>query len=315
MQANYLGIEIGGTKLQIVAGDAHGHIRERHRFTVDRQEGAAGIRRQIAAALPDLLQRHQPAAIGVGFGGPVDWESGRIARSHQIEGWSDFELRAWLQGMTQIPVLVENDANLGALGEAVCGAGVGANPVFFMTIGSGVGGGLVADGRIYHGAKPGEAEIGYLRLERQGTTVESRCSGWAVDAKIRRLKESGSDSLLCRLIGQTSGGEAKHLAQALQEGDPAARLILEETAQDLAFGLSHVVQLFHPQVIVLGGGLALLGEPLRAAVAKALPAYVMEVFQPGPAVRVAALGEDAIPAGCLAAAGRLAGDAERQRNN
>src|SRR5262249_1693742 len=161
------------------------------------------------------------------------------------------ELRAWLQALTRKPVWVDNDANVAALGEATCGAGFGYNPVFYVTLGSGVGGGLVVGGRIYHGASPGEAEIGHLRLDRQGASVESRCSGWAVDEKIRQLKASGSASLLSQWIEDKPGGEAKHLVRALQAKDAAAWQILTETAQDLAFGLSHVVHLFHPEVIVL----------------------------------------------------------------
>jgi glucokinase len=219
--------------------------------------------------------------------------------SHHVEGWSNFELAAWLHSLTGKPVQVDNDANVAALGEARCGAGVGFNPVFYVTLGSGVGGGLVVDGRIYHGATPGESEIGHVRLERDGTIVESRCSGWAVDAKIRKLKATGSPSLLCRLAGDEPGGEARHLPQALRENDPAAWRILNTTVQDLAFGLSHAVHLLHPQVILLGGGLSLVGEPLRAAVAETLPGFLMEAFRPGPSVRLAALGEDAVPVGCL----------------
>ncbi len=302
MEQAYLGIEIGGTKLQLVVGDELLAIRERRRFTVDRAQGGAGIRQQIEAGLPELLKAWPVAAVGVGFGGPVDWKTGRICCSHQIEGWSEFELGAWLRALAGKPVRVDNDANIAALGEAVLGAGVSFNPVFYVTLGSGVGGGLVVDGNIYHGARPGEAEIGHVRLDRQGTIVESRCSGWAVDAKIQKLKQSGSQSLLCKWIGDTKGGEAKHLSRALQENDSSAQFILEETAEDLAFGLSHAVHLFHPEVIVIGGGLSLVGEPLRAAVANAIPRFVMEVFGKGPEVRLAGLGEDAVPLGCLIAA-------------
>ena len=143
---------------------------------------------------------------------------------------------------------------------------MGFNPVFYVTLGSGVGGGLVVDGRIYHGAKPGEAEIGHVRLDRQGTIVEARCSGWAVDARIRDLKAKEPGCLLAQLAGQTVGGEAKHLAAAWEQGDAVAKRLLKETAEDLAFGLSHVVHLLHPEVIILGGGLSGVGEPLRAAV-------------------------------------------------
>lgn len=303
MQATYLGIEIGGTKLQLVAGDGSGVIAERERFTVEKASGGAGIRARIEAVLPGWLAKWNPAAIGVGFGGPVDGASGRIARSHQIEGWSEFHLGAWLGERTGRPVWVENDANVAALAEAVRGAGAGANPVFYVTLGSGVGGGLVVDGKIYHGASPGESEIGHLRLDRSGVIVEQRCSGWAVDARIRRLKFDGVASVLCDWLPEIPGGEAKLLTRALAEGDEAAKTILAETAGDLAFALSHVTHLFHPEVVVLGGGLALVGEPLRAAVAAALPGFVMDVFHDGPLVRLAALGEDAVPVGCLLGAG------------
>ena len=215
----------------------------------------------------------------------MDWKTGKICCSHQIEGWLDFPLKRWLEDFTSIATRVDNDANVGALGEATHGAGIGFNPVFYITLGSGVGGGLVVDGKIYHGAKPGESEIGgHIRLDKSGRILESSCSGWAVDKKIRAAK---------------LGDHAKELKLALARGNRGAQKILNETADDLAFGLSHVVHLFHPEVIVLGGGLSLIGEPLRAAVKKALSGYVMEAFAPGPKILVAKLQEDAVPAGAL----------------
>lgn len=285
--------------MQLVLGDDGGVITERRRLAVDPSKGAAGIRDQIEQALPELLGGRRVARAGVGFGGPVDWKAGKICRSHQIEGWSDFDLGGWLRRLTGAPVVVDNDANVAALGEALRGAGVGFNPVFYVTLGSGVGGGMVVGGRIYHGARPGESEIGHVRLDRAGTIVEARCSGWAVDARIRELKAREPESLLARLAGQTAGGEARHLAAAWQQGDSAARRLLQETTQDLAFGLSHVVHLFHPEIIILGGGLSGIGEPLRASVEGALRGFVMEAFAPGPAVALATLGEDAVPIGAL----------------
>lgn len=298
----FLGIEIGGTKLQMVAGDASASITERSRFTVDPAQGGEGIRRQLEQALPSLIARVQPAAIGVGFGGPVDWRTGCICCSHQVKGWADFPLGEWLHRLTHLPVAVENDSNLATLAEAMRGAGVGRNPVFYFNMGSGVGGGLAVDGGVYHGTKPGEVEFGHLRLDRDGTTVEDRCSGWAVDARIRALKQTRPDSVLCRLMGNTPGGEARHLAAALAERDAAAGRIIEETSADLAYALSHTVHLFHPEVVVMGGGLALVGEPLRVAVEQGLDRFVMDAFKPCPPVRLAALGEDAVPVGALLAA-------------
>ncbi|MDW8310389.1 MAG: ROK family protein [Verrucomicrobiales bacterium] len=302
-----LGIEIGGTKLQLVLGEASGRIRQRRRLPVDVARGAEGIRAAIERELPQLLRGRRISAVGVGFGGPVDWRTGRVARSHQIEGWSEFDLRGWLQPLTGAPVAVDNDANVAALAEAHCGAGVGLEPVFYVTLGSGVGGGLVLGGQIYHGATPGEAEIGHVRLDRRGTILESRCSGWAVDARIRRWAQEHPRSVLAQLARRQPGHEARHLVSALRQGDPGAKRLLADTAATLAFGLSHVVHLFHPAVIVLGGGLARVGEPLRRAVADALPRWVMRVFHPVPPIRLSRLGEDVVPVGALLLAGTAGG--------
>lgn len=295
--ALFLGIEIGGTKLQLFVGDESAKVLERNKLPVDPSRGAAGIREQIERVLPELIGGRKLRTIGLGFGGPVDWRNGRICRSHQIEGWSEFDLSGWLHALLDVPVVVDNDANLGALGEALHGAGVGFNPVFYVTLGSGVGGGLVVDGRVYHGTRPGESEIGHVRLDRNGAIVENHCSGWAVDKRIRELKVSRPESILGKAAG--TGGEAKHLRHALEQGDAAAQQILNEAASDLAFGLSHVVHLFHPAIIILGGGLSGVGEPLRAAVQSALSQFVMEAFQPGLRVSLASLAEDTVPVGAL----------------
>jgi glucokinase len=299
-----LGLEVGGSKLQLVAASSPTRIIRRQRLTLERGTGATTIRDRIQTALEEWSGTRW-RGIGVGFGGPVDWRSGRIRCSHQVDGWDDVDLRAWLLDLIDSPVAVENDANLAALAEARHGAGKGFNPVFYTNSGSGVGGGLILNGQIYHGAPPGEAEFGHLRLSPGGPTVEDRCSGWAVDRKIREWCAREPSSDLARRVGQTHGGEARHLAQALAANDTAAQRILEVTADDLAFALSHVVHLFHPAVVVLGGGLSLLGEPWRAAVAQALPMQVMAAFRPGPEVRLAALGEDVVPVGALALAASL----------
>lgn len=296
---HYLGVEIGGTKLQVFVGESGARILERHRFTVDPAGGGAGLRSQLERIIPPLAKRTPLAAVGVGFGGPVDWKTGKICCSHQIEGWSEFPLASWISSLAHAPAFVDNDANLGALGEAAHGAGVGCNPVFYVTLGSGVGGGLVLDGKVYHGVAPGESEIGHIRLDRSGAILESRCSGWAVDAKIRAAVKETPNSELARHVGKATAHEAKFLSAALSRNDPLAAAILEETAGDLAYGFSHVVHLFHPEIIVLGGGLSSIGEPLRAAVERLAPRFIMQAFAPGPRIAIAKLSEDAVPVGAL----------------
>jgi glucokinase len=309
-----LAIEIGGTKLQLVVGDASGRILQRWRFEVEAARGGAGIRDQIERALPKIVGAHRIEAAGVGYGGPVDWRTGQICCSHQVEGWADFPLGEWLQARLRVPVFIDNDGNVAALGEAVRGSGAGRNPVFYVTLGSGVGGGCVVNGLIFHGAKPGESEIGHVRLDRTGTIVEDRCSGWAVDRRIRAAASEEPNALLSRRVQGWARGEARELSAALAEGCSLAKRVLKETAEDLAFGLSHVAHLFHPEIIVLGGGLSLVGEPLRAGVAEALPRFLMHAFAPGPQVRLAALREDVVPVGALLlAAQRLAESYSSQR--
>ncbi len=262
-----IGIEIGGTKLQVVAGDDAGGIARRWRGSVNPSLGGPGICQQLRSAVAEMSSAGANiTAAGVGFGGPIDTRNGTIRKSHQIDGWENFPLRDWLSELIDAPVTADNDANVAALGEATRGAGAGFDPVFYVTLGSGVGGGLVVGGSIYHGLPPGEAEFGHLLLDRAGATVESRCSGWAVDAKIRRCVIDEPTRVLARLVNGAAGGEARHLAAAIEAKDALASRILREAADDLAFALSRAIHLFHPQVIVLGGGLSLVGEPLRGGV-------------------------------------------------
>ncbi|MCJ7549568.1 MAG: ROK family protein [Anaerolineae bacterium] len=299
MSNTYLGIEIGGTKLQVVVGDQDARIVDRYRVAVEREQGAAGIRDHIWKASQSIRDAHSLQAVGVGFGGPFDRANGTVAKSFQIHGWDGFAFTAWLESLTGLAVAVDNDANTAALGEARLGAGRDYDKVFYVTLGSGMGGGMVIDGHIYHGASPGEAEIGLMLWDKSGTTFESRCCGWAVDRKVRRCIARDPDGALAQLVGSDTGGEARYLAPALEQGDADAQVILAETGEDIAWALSHVSHLFHPQIVVLGGGLSLIGEPLRAAVAAKLPGLLTSAFQPAPKIELALLGEDVVCVGAL----------------
>lgn len=300
-----IGIEIGATKLQLVAGDSQGTLAERVVRKVDLAKGALGIRQQIERELLSLVRRCDPDCIGVGFGGPVDSRRGVIHTSHQVRGWDGFPLKAWIQRLTGCPAVVENDSNTAALAEARIGAGEGLNPVFYCNMGSGVGGGLIVDGHIYRGSPPGEAEFGHLLLDRSGAVVESRCSGWALNERVRTLagRLSPSESVLGELVSQSPGHEARYLPTALDAQDHFAEALLREFAADVALGLSHVVHLLSPEVIVIGGGVAQIGEPLRQAVETSLRPLVMLAPAPRPAVRIAAHLQDSVPIGSLLLAG------------
>src|SRR5436190_6297211 len=188
----YIGIEIGGTKLQLGVGAGDGMLAGLWRGTVDVTAGPEGIRRQIVAAVPELLQRSgiergQLKGVGIGFGGPVDDATRTVIKSHQIPGWDDFPLADWFSKLLDLPAVLGNDADVAGLAEALFGAGKGLSPIFYITIGSGIGGGLIIDGEIYRGVGRGAAEIGHLQVFAEGTerdhymmSLEECASGWAI---------------------------------------------------------------------------------------------------------------------------------------
>lgn len=309
----YVGVEIGGTKTQLMAGDEEGRVLERRRFEVDRERGAGGIRDCLAVEVPRLVRELGARAVGVGYGGPVDWRTGRIAKSFHVSGWDGFPLGEWLGGLCGVEVVVDNDANVACLGEAVFGAGRGCDSVAWVNMGSGVGGGLVRGGRIFHGQVPGEMEIGHLRLDVSGRIVEDVCSGWALDRRVREEVALRPDGLMAAALserGGSLGGEAGCLAEAIELGCERATAIVEDAMRCMAFALSHVVHLVHPEVMVVGGGVSQMGalvlEPLRSA----LPGFLMEPFRPGPRVVGVGLGTESVTFGGLALAsmrGRIEG--------
>ncbi len=301
----YLGIEIGGTKLQLSVSHSAGCIEKTIRHAIDPTGGAENIRMQILKGLKDLNVLNEIAAIGVGFGGPVDWKTGTIRTSHQVSGWANFNLSEWLHEITGKPVAVDNDANVAALAEALYGCGNIYERVFYITIGSGIGGGIIINGEIYHGKEPGELEVGHIRLNKEGDTLESKCSGWAVNKKVRKLIEQHPDSILAELAINSSNPEAVLLQHALEKGDQEAEKIIDEISDDLAFALSHVVHLFHPDIIILGGGLSLLKENFRQPIIQRLPQYLMQVFLPPPPIVIASLGENVVPIGATELAKRI----------
>lgn len=296
-----LGVEIGGTKLQVAAVDASGGVRALRHASVDATGGAAAIREHLVDLLGGLRREPEAAgasAIGVGFGGPVDRRTGSIARSFHVDGWDGFALRDWLaERMDGVHVVVENDTNAAAYAEATIGAGEGFDPVLYSNVGSGIGGGLVIGGELYRGAPPGEMEIGHLWLEHRGGIVEASCSGWSIDRIVRERAAAAPDTALARHAAELTRGQARAIAPALTEGDATARQLLDDVARDYALALSHALNLLHPQIIVLGGGVAGIGEPWRATVERHLRTFAMATFKADVRVALAALGEAVVPIG------------------
>src|SRR5829696_8275927 len=194
----YLGIEIGGTKLQLGLGRGDGDLLGLWRGTVDAAAGGDGIRRQIVAAVPELLasagvSREELKGIGVGFGGPVDDATRSVIKSHQIAGWDGFPLADWLGEALGLPAVLGNDADVAGLAQAKFGAGRGLSPVLYMTLGSGIGGGLILNGKIHRGTGRGAAEIGHLKVRDSASptgkldTLENIASGWGIGRYARAI--------------------------------------------------------------------------------------------------------------------------------
>jgi glucokinase len=282
----FLGIEIGGTKLQLGVGPGDGTLLGLWRGGVDLAAAGAGIRNQIVAAVPDLLakagvDRAQLRAVGFGFGGPVDDASRAILKSHQVGGWEGFPLADWAERTLGLPAVLGNDADCGALAEALFGAGKGLSPVFYMTIGSGIGGGLVIDGQVYRGAGKGAIEVGHLRIMTPSgpQPLELVASGWAID--------------------RAAGMSGRDVADAVAKGDAAAQTVLDTACDYLAEALCHVIALLCPRKIVIGGGVSLMGDvlfdPLRRKVAERAFRPFADCYEIVPA----ALGEEVVVHGAL----------------
>ncbi|MFO0801143.1 MAG: ROK family protein [Gemmataceae bacterium] len=302
----FLGIEIGGTKLQLGLGRGDGNLAGLWRGGVDSVAGGHGIRRQIVSAVPELLKSagltHKDLrGVGVGFGGPTDDATQRVIKSHHVAGWDDFPLADWVAGLTGRPTVICNDADVAALAEATHGAGRGLSPVFYMTVGTGIGGGLVIDGRMYRGCGRGAVEIGHLRV-RDGDILEAYAAGWGIAARANRLAATDTRYAdLRRSAGRDLTG--KDLATAAAAGDPAGRDALDVALDALAEALGQMIKLLCPRRVVIGGGVSLTGdelffEPLRRRVsAAAFPPFAGQTD-----IVPAALGEEVVIHGALALA-------------
>ena len=322
----FLGIEIGGTKLQIGLGPGDGTIAGMWRRRSDRDIGrrVEGIRQQILLAVPELLRsaRVPPSrlkAASVGFGGPVDDASQCIIKSHQISGWDDYPLAKSLTDNQQAPVFLGNDADVAGLAEALHGAGQNCSPLFYITIGSGIGGGFIVDGQIYRAVGKGAAEIGHLRVadgRQHGQAamipLEDIASGWGISKHVRHLLSEGDghSSLLWKLAkGDLGRVTTELIGEAAKQGDSFSRTHLSEALVALSEAICAVIVLLCPKRIVIGGGVSLLGEalffePLREMVAE----RVFKPFAGLTDIVPAALGEAVVVHGALALAkSRLGG--------
>jgi glucokinase len=278
---NVLAIDIGGTKFSMALFQ-DGKMTRRETHATQREGGREWMMEQIVRIAHQMRKGVEFERCGVGFGGPVDFASQRVTVSNVATGWQEFPLAESLGNELGVPVVIDNDGNVGALGEAVYGAGIGYDPLFFMNISTGIGGGLILGGNVYRGADSFAAEIGHITVRPGG----SRCG-------------CGSDGCLERMccgmwIESDYGKPAKELL-----ADPA---FVRHYVVDLAIGLKSVIMLLNPARIVVGGGMSKAGEalfvPLHAELHRQITAWSRARIDVVPA----ALGDDNVLHGALALA-------------
>jgi len=304
-----IGIEIGGTKLQAGIGSAAtgllpgGMVRR----SVKPENGANGILRDLTSMVDELLRSKgigiaEICKIGIGFGGPLDSARGITLQSFQIDGWTDFPLRDWAETQWHRPIILENDASTAGLAEYRFGGGRGCSRLFYITVGSGVGGGWILNGRIDNGQGLGAAEIGHMWVPDPRTgefaELEQVCSGWAIGRRARQAASEGH-SLMEELAGSLERIDAKIVYQAAEKGDQTALGILQETCQTLGVAISNIAALLHPERVVLGGGVSLMGPLFWDRLQDEFRSRVLSVFAPQVELVPSQLREDIVVIGAL----------------
>jgi len=287
-----LAVDLGGTKIySALVGPGEQILRRDVRPT----EAALGQERVIANILasleavtpPGALRDGSILALGVGAPGPLDPVAGRIIFAPNLQ-WRNVNLKEILQNALGLPVFLENDANLAALGEHLYGAGRGHDHMVFITVSTGVGGGLVLNGEIYSGAFGGAGEIGHMVVAPGGPAcscgssgcLEAVASGRAIKQKAVELISAGNGNKILHLAGGCPGEvDAPAVTRAAQEGDPEAQEILETAGRCLGLAIANICTLLNPSLFVIGGGVArgagmfLLDPAEKEARLRVLPAF------------------------------------------
>jgi glucokinase len=273
-----LAIDIGGTKFSMAVFDGARMVRRESRAT-DAEGGREWMLGRIREIAHEWRRDFRFERCGIGFGGPVDFAAQRVALSTHVGGWRDFDLCGFVRDLTGAPAVMDNDANAGAIGEAEFGAGKGYSPLFYMTLSTGIGGGIYADGRVWRGADSYAGEIGHLTIRPGGPEClcgargcfERMCSGlW---------------------LERDYGRPAKELMQDAE--------FVERYVVDLALGLKAAIMLLNPRRIAIGGGIAKAGDrlfvPLRAELGRQITSWSAARIDVVPA----ALGDDSVLYGAL----------------
>jgi glucokinase len=288
-QPRYLiGVDLGGTNIVVGAMSADGEAMHAVRSEPTRaQDGADAVTARIARLIEDTIagtmaetgaQRRDFVGVGVGAPGPLDRATGVVLITPNL-GWKDFPLRDRISDAVGLPTALDNDANCATLGEWWIGAAKGARHAIGITIGTGIGGGIILDGALYHGASGIAGEIGHTSIETNGRRcncgnygcLEAYASGTAIATRAREALAAGETSRLTSLVdGALDRITAQKVYEAAELGDAVALHVVRETARFLGTGIANLLNIFNPDVVVVAGGVTQAGEalfePLRAEV-------------------------------------------------
>ena len=302
--ALYGAIDLGGTKVRSLVADLDGRVcgydlrpSETARGldpTLDRMvESLAAAAREAGTGLNGL------SGVGVASPGAIDAERGVVAGAPQLPGWRDVPLAALMSERLGVPVCLENDATAAALGEHRYGAGRGARHMIYLTISTGVGGGIIIDGELYRGASGAAGELGHVILDPDGPPchwcgqgcLESFSSGTNVARRGEERLAAGGAPVLAQLRGPEGGVTAEMMARAAEAGDDDCRAAFAEAGRYLGLALASFVNIFNPDVIVIGGGVTRAGDLFVPHARREMESRAIRESLKYARLEVAALGE------------------------
>ncbi len=301
----FLGIDLGGTKIGTGLVNRAGQVRaEDYRATEVLRGQETVLKRMIDAGREVIansgVPRDQIAAIGIGAPGPMNIPEGVLTEPPNLPGWREVPIRRIIQNALGIPAFLENDANAAGIGEFLYGAGRGTRHMIYVTVSTGIGGGLILDGKIYHGTVGGAGEIGHATILPYGPhcgcgnrgCLEAVASGTAIAREGQELIDRGVPTLLSEIVrDRTYSVTAKDVVDAMNQGDEYARDIIEQAMSYLGVGMASLVNLFNPQMIVIGGGLTNIGDQLLEPVKRAIDLRAFPSAKQYVQVRLAELGD------------------------
>lgn len=263
-----IGIDVGGTGTKAALVDRSGELADRIERPTDPHAATKGII-AIAEELIAKAAGDEIAAIGVGAAGFVDHASGSVTFSPNVT-YDDPQIAAAVEGRTGLPCVIENDANAAAWGERAFGVARGSDDIVMLTLGTGIGSGIVVDGHLVRGHSGAAAEAGHMVLDPAGREctcglrgcLEELAAGRAIERMARDAVVTDPASSILSFAGSPQDITAEHVARAARQLDETAREILRRAGRWLGIGLSNLVNLFDPDLLVLGGSVAKTGEPL-----------------------------------------------------